>query len=744
MTQQVINVGTAPNDGLGDPIRTAFTKSNSNFSELYSRAQVNPPTSLVGSIGDSAGMYAYDETYFYYCFADYDGSTFIWGQLTQIGNISLPTISNGDSNVKIADVNGNATVNINNTSNVVVFAQTGAYVTGVVSATGNIISPAFNGNVTATTINTNTVTGVTISTGNITVANTATVNVGNVTTINATTVNSSNVSASGNMTTGSLVASANIAANGQIQATGNITTTGYFVGNFIGNSVVTIANVPGPNTAVLFNTNGNADAVAGLTYNKDANTLGVLGIVSATGNVNSGNVNSGIVSATGNVIAGNVLTTGIMSSTGNAIHGNIATAGLITATANITGGNLLTGGLVSSTGNITSGGFITATANIVANNASITNNIQIGGNISAASHTGTTVSVTGNVTGGNVFTGGRVSATGNVNGGNIIAATAFSTTGNVNAGTLNLTGNLNIPGTGNITTAGNIFADGLIDADHGLAVSNTYNGVFVDALVVDYDTVTGYGRLSMGGGDGLKIFNDGVANTLLMTLNSAGSLSAIGNVSGSNLVTAGSISATGNIQGNYFIGNGSQLTGIYTTNSNISTTGNITGGNLSAGTGTVTVGNIVNSNANGVGNIGSSTTNFNTVFAKATSAQYADLAENYTADANYTPGTVVVFGGEKEITVTQEVGDERVAGVISTDPAHLMNAACDGLPVALRGRVPVNVIGPVVKGDSLVTATTSGFAISVGRDRTYGQAVFAKALETNNSEGEKVITAVIL
>ena len=735
MTQQVINVGTAPNDGLGDPIRTAFTKSNSNFSELYSRAQVNPPTSLVGSIGDSAGMYAYDETYFYYCFADYDGSTFIWGQLTQIGNISLPTISNGDSNVKIADVNGNATVNINNTSNVVVFAQTGTYVKGVVSATGNVTAPAFTGNVTATTINTNTITGTTFTTGNITVSNTATVNVGNITTINADTINSSNVNAS-EISTADLTASANIAANGQIQATGNITTTGYFVGNFIGNSVVTIANVPGPNTAVLFNTTGNADGVAGLTYNKDANTLGVLGIVSAVGNVNSGNVNTGIVSATGNIIAGNVSTTAITATS--------LAATTVTATANITGGNLLTGGLINSTGNITSGGFITATANIVANNASITNNIQIGGNISAASHTGTTVSVTGNVTGGNVFTGGRVSATGNVNGGNIIATTAFSTTGNVNAGTLNLTGNLNISGTGNITTAGNIFADGLIDAEHGLAVANTYNGTFFDGLIVDYDSANGYGRLSMGGGDGLKIYNDGIANTLLMTLNSAGSLTAVGNVEGANLVTAGSISATGNISGSYLLGNGALITGIYTTNSDISTTGNIVGGNLSAGTGTVTVGNIVNSNANGVGNIGSSTTNFNTIFATATSAQYADLAENYTADANYTPGTVVVFGGEKEITVTQEVGDERVAGVISTDPAHLMNAACDGLPVALRGRVPVNVIGPVVKGDSLVTASALGFAISVGRNRTYGQAVFAKALETDNSEGKKVITAVIL
>jgi hypothetical protein len=85
-----------------------------------------------------------------------------------------------------------------------------------------------------------------------------------------------------------------------------------------------------------------------------------------------------------------------------------------------------------------------------------------------------------------------------------------------------------------------------------------------------------------------------------------------------------------------------------------------------------------------------------------------------------------------------------VAGVISTNPAHLMNAGQPGLPVALRGRVPVKVVGSVVKGDSLVTSSTPGHAHSVGRDRSYGQAVFAKAVETNDNPGEKIIQAVIL
>jgi hypothetical protein len=105
---------------------------------------------------------------------------------------------------------------------------------------------------------------------------------------------------------------------------------------------------------------------------------------------------------------------------------------------------------------------------------------------------------------------------------------------------------------------------------------------------------------------------------------------------------------------------------------------------------------------------------------------------------------VVVFGGEKEITVTDILADARVAGAISTEPAYLMNSHGPGLPVALRGRVPVNVIGPVTKGDSLVTSTHQGFAESVGTNRSYGQAVFAKALETNLDPGKKTITTVIL
>jgi hypothetical protein len=116
---------------------------------------------------------------------------------------------------------------------------------------------------------------------------------------------------------------------------------------------------------------------------------------------------------------------------------------------------------------------------------------------------------------------------------------------------------------------------------------------------------------------------------------------------------------------------------------------------------------VVNGGSNGVGNIGSAGAAFNTVFATATTARYADLAEMYAADADYAPGTVVAFGGSAEVTQCQQDACPKVAGVISANPAYLMNSAQSGphvATVALTGRVPCRVIGPVEAGAMMVSA----------------------------------------
>jgi len=131
-----------------------------------------------------------------------------------------------------------------------------------------------------------------------------------------------------------------------------------------------------------------------------------------------------------------------------------------------------------------------------------------------------------------------------------------------------------------------------------------------------------------------------------------------------------------------------------------------------------------------------------TITATATQATYADLAENYEADAEYEAGTVVKFGGEKEITATDSEGDSAVVGVISTDPAHLMNVDCPGiaLPVALAGRVPCKVSGPVAKGDLMVSSALSGYAKAdnnAGPGRIIGKAI-------GSSEGGEAVIEVLV
>lgn len=110
-------------------------------------------------------------------------------------------------------------------------------------------------------------------------------------------------------------------------------------------------------------------------------------------------------------------------------------------------------------------------------------------------------------------------------------------------------------------------------------------------------------------------------------------------------------------------------------------------------------------------------------------ATYADLAEYYEGDRDYEEGTVLVFGGDKEVTTTTQINDTRSAGVVSANPAYVMNGEQTGIKVciALAGRVPVKVIGRVKKGDMLTTSATAGYAVKA-LNPILG-AVIGKALE---------------
>ena len=122
---------------------------------------------------------------------------------------------------------------------------------------------------------------------------------------------------------------------------------------------------------------------------------------------------------------------------------------------------------------------------------------------------------------------------------------------------------------------------------------------------------------------------------------------------------------------------------------------------------------------------------------------YADLAEMYSADTEYEVGTVLVFGGDSEVTTTNTKGDHRVAGVVSAEPAFVMNQDCLGIAtcIALQGRVPCKVIGKVQKGDMLVSSAIPGYAI-VNNTPGVGT-VIGKAVGTKDNDAEGIVEVVV-
>ena len=462
-----------------------------------------------------------------------------------------------------------------------------------------------------------------------------------------------------------------------------------------------------------------------------------------------------------------------------------ATGTSLSTTANITGGNILTGGTISATGNITGG------------------NILGGANVNATTHTGATVSVTANITGGNILTGGQLIssvATGtaplaitsttlvpnlyvaraNVSDWDVVQT---ATTGTYYPQIVNaVTGNVQAFANTNLSfnaATGVLTASGYTTA--GTVTAATVNAATIGnaSAVVNGATVSITGTVTAAAVNAAAIGNTGAVFTgASISAATIGNASAVHNgatFSASGTVTAATVNAAA-------IGNtGATLTGTLQTaaQTNITSVGTLTGGTwnatsisttytdakvtsvagrtgavtlaqadisglttgstptfagLTVGTGSITGGNIINGNGNGIGNIGSSTVYFNTVFGKATTAQYADLAENYAADAEYTSGTVLEFGGANEVTLSVIPGSARIAGVVSTNPAHLMNSTLESefvAAVALTGRVPTSVVGTVRKGDMMVSAGNG--AARACATPAIGS-VIGKALENFNGE----------
>ena len=368
-----------------------------------------------------------------------------------------------------------------------------------------------------------------------------------------------------------------------------------------------------------------------------------------------------------------------------------------------------------------SGGNLVIQANVGGTTYNVARAVGANGTfaVSNAMTAGTTISAVGNISGGNILTVGLTSTTGNVTGGNIISVAAVSgvslvSSGNVDSGNLRTSGL--ISAAGNITTAANVA--GTYFLGNGSQLTGLSLGVSVTKFV------NGTSEGNVGATNGNINFNvAGVSNvvvidttTLYANVLSAQSITksgtnAVGNIGSStsffntvfgNIYNGTIVSVSGNITGgNISIGTGASTAGSY------SATGNVTGGNLITA-GLLSTSSITKTGSNAVGNIGSSSNYFNQVFATATTALYADVAERFAADDVLEPGTVVELGGTKEITKSITDLSENVFGVISTRPAYTMNGGAgedDTHPkVAMTGRVPVKVTGSIRKGDRLVSA----------------------------------------
>ena len=370
---------------------------------------------------------------------------------------------------------------------------------------------------------------------------------------------------------------------------------------------------------------------------------------------------------------------------------------VVTSNANV--GNLnatnnVTGSIGNFSGNVHAGGIVGTTYYGQINLGTTSVNL----NRASDSQTFTGIGIDGTATTATNSINSQLTA--NTSAGTAYVTFAKQTTGNV---PLNATTSLTFnPSTGNLTTYGMFTSTGVYWASNGAAYSSGGGSYTANATAPSGPTV-GSVWYDTTSDIIFQYINDGT-NDVWVDISSAFTYSNA-TVTGSTL----SITGPGAISGNLSLNNW-----------------------------------IIPVGANTVQNIGTTTQWWGTFYGTSSQARYADLAENYLADAEYAPGTVVVFGGLAEISVTDKSHDTRVAGVISTDPAYLMNAGnIEGLPVALTGRVPCLVHGPVNKGTVLVTSSQPGVAEALNNDLFEPGCVIGKSLEMIADNSVKTIEIVV-
>jgi hypothetical protein len=726
-----IDIGTTPNDGTGDNIRDSFKKVDDNFANV---------------------------------------SAFLNG--TQVDFLNS-TISNQLTSVNASFTNS-FTANTTGTT---------ANFTGNLAA-ANIIanSGLFSG---GTTYFANTV----YTSGNIIPTDSGVYDLGSVTRPFRNLYYVSAVSGGVAQTTdaGLLVVHAN-AAVGDVKDVGifgnishhyPVNTYSFFGYQYLTNDFVykiTNNNDADPiygNSVVYSGIYGNVHFGSAFLSNTTASTSTTTGALKVAGGAGiAGNVNSGgNLTVTSNatiggsaMVTGNVYSGGYVVLTANTVgyYGTALTGGIVTGSARFTSAEAATsastgaiaipfGGL-GVFGNVNAGGFV---GNVWGN---VTNPVQpfitTVGSLGNLTVIGTTATNTLQATSIGVtnITATTITVTGSLTG-----LTQLGVSGNITAGAFvgPVYGQLQTAAQPNITSVGTLTGLTVSGAsNHGITVANSFStanavisGGYISGIANIYATTgnitnfsspnvmvaTGqFTNFSTGNAVVSGGYIQGVANvqTPSANINSLSSTTinaaTIGNVGASLVGSVSTAVQTG-------------ITAVGTlSNLSVNSTANIT---LVAPTtnssGIIITGNIMPS-ANVTYNLGSPTAWFNTFYGVSTQAKYADLAEKYLTDQEYPVGTVVAVGGEAEVTACQ-IGD-RAIGAISEAPAYLMNSECGGQAIALKGRVPVRVIGFVRKGQRLI-AGSNGCAVA---GVPHSSDVFAVALESSDEVGEKIIEALIL
>jgi hypothetical protein len=321
--------------------------------------------------------------------------------------------------------------------------------------------------------------------------------------------------------------------------------------------------------------------------------------------------------------------------------------------------------------------------------------------------------------------------------------------GDFSAGTItatlvgNVTGNL----TGNVTgtVSGNATnVDGTVAINNGgtgaTTAANARTNLGLDTMATQASNSVSITGGSIAGITDLAIADGGTgASTVVQARTN------LGLVIGSDIQPfSNDLTALSGLGSNGIIiktGTGSATSRTITAGTNISVSNGdgVAGNPTITGSSTPTVSSITKTGTNGSGDIGQTDNRFGVLYGTSTSARYADLAEKYTTDVEYEAGTVlaIAINGDVEATQTWQSG-QRVLGVVSTNPAFIMNDEADGQAIALRGRVPVKVIGPIRKGQPLI-CNQDGKGM-------YGDTSnsFAIALETNEESNVKLVECVIL